>query len=66
MMKYEYKSVLAPVIESFTEMKRELGFKYVSECKLLRRIDQSALNHSEYYAAIEPSRTELRATLFAF
>ena len=45
MMKYEYKSVLAPVIESFTEMKRELGFKYVSECKLLRRIDQSALNH---------------------
>ena len=26
-------------------MKRGLGFKYVNECKSLRRIDQSALNH---------------------
>ena len=45
MMKYEYKSILAPIIESFIDMKRGLGFKYVNECKSLRRIDQSALNH---------------------
>lgn len=44
-MKYEYKSILAPIIESFIDMKRGLGFKYVNECKSLRRIDQSALNH---------------------
>lgn len=44
-MKYEYKSALAPVIKSFIDMKHELGFKYDSECKLLRRIDQLALIH---------------------
>ena len=44
-MKYEYKSILAPVIESLIDMKHNLGFKYVSESKLLRRVDQLALNH---------------------
>ena len=42
-MKYEYGSVLAPIIKSFLDMKHGLGFKYESECKLLRRVDQSAL-----------------------
>lgn len=45
MMKYEYKSILAPVIESLIDMKHNLGFKYVSESKLLRRVDRLALNH---------------------
>lgn len=44
-MKYEYGSVLAPIIKSFLDMKHGLGFKYESECKLLRRVDQSALIH---------------------